>query len=101
MACSLAPYLRGVRTARSPTREPIMGDRVRLESLSPEHAPPLFRAGQRDPELWDLLPYAPFTSAEEYASWIAENASGDDRLFYAMFGEAPAWVASYLRIPPE
>jgi RimJ/RimL family protein N-acetyltransferase len=78
-----------------------MGDRVRLESLSPEHAPPLFSAGQGDPELWDFLPYGPFTSAEEYASWIAENASGDDPLFYAIVGEAPAGVASYLRITPE
>src|SRR3954471_3558727 len=100
MACSLAPYLRGVRTARSPTREPIMGDRVRLESLSPEHAPPLFRAGQGDPELWDFLPYGPFTSAEEYASWIAKTAPGAAPPSAAFVGGPPAGVASYLRITP-
>jgi RimJ/RimL family protein N-acetyltransferase len=93
--------------ARRPPREPIAGERVRLEPLEPRHAPELFRASQgpgADPELWKYLPYGPFTDDAEYADWIRSQAAGDDPLFFAIIdsesGDARG-VASYLRITPE
>jgi RimJ/RimL family protein N-acetyltransferase len=78
-----------------------VGARVRLERLSPDHAAALFAAAQGDPMLWHYLPYGPFADAAEYARWIASDASADDPVFYAIVGQEPLGVASYLRIFPE
>jgi RimJ/RimL family protein N-acetyltransferase len=77
-----------------------VGARVRLERLSPDHSAALHAAAQGDPVLWHYLPYGPFADAASYAAWIASDASADDPLFYAIVGEAPLGVASYLRIDP-
>jgi RimJ/RimL family protein N-acetyltransferase len=95
--------LRDWTPARRPPREPIAGERVRLEPLEPRHAGDLMHAA-RGPELWRYLPYGPFADEGEYADWIRSEAAGEDPLFYAIVdsesGEARG-VASYLRIHPE
>ena len=93
--------------ARPPSREPIAGERVRLEPLEPRHAPELLRAAQgpgADPDLWKYLPYGPFADEDEYAAWIRANAAADGPLFLAIVdseGGDARGVASYLRMAPE
>jgi RimJ/RimL family protein N-acetyltransferase len=91
--------------ARPPSREPIAGERVRLEPLDPEkHAAGLFRAAQgpgSDPALWDHLSYGPFADQGDYEAFLRADAMGDDPLVFAITeGGIPMGVASYLRIEP-
>ena len=68
-----------------------------------DHAAALHDAFTADTEgrNWTYLPYGPFTSADEYTSWVAEKQAADDPQFHAILVEdAPVGVASYLRIDP-
>ncbi len=86
-----------------PERTALPGRYVRLEPLHPGHAPELFTACQGADAMWDYLPYGPFATEADHASWIRQNAPGDDPLFFALreaeTGTA-AGVASYLRVNP-
>lgn len=90
----------------SPKREPMTGRYCRLEPLDPNrHAEQLFAANGADPQgrNWTYMGYGPFTTLDEYRTWIADNATKNDPLFYAIIDLAddqPAGVASYLRIAP-
>jgi RimJ/RimL family protein N-acetyltransferase len=78
----------------------------RLEPLDAErHAHALHEAYAEDADgrNWTYLPYGPFASADEYASFVRWGSRGDDPLFYAIVLEGsqrPVGVASYLRIEP-
>jgi RimJ/RimL family protein N-acetyltransferase len=92
--------------ARRPEREPIGGDRVRLEPLDPErHATGLFAAAQgpgADPGMWDFLGYGPFSDEDDLARWLRAEGTRDDPLFFTILeADTPMGVASYLRIEPE
>jgi RimJ/RimL family protein N-acetyltransferase len=78
----------------------------RLEPLDAErHARALHEAyaADADGRNWTYLPYGPFASADEYASFARWGARGDDPLFYAIVlerSQRPVGVASFLRIEP-
>lgn len=88
-----------------PTGAVLQGDLVRLERMDPDlHAADLFRACSGHDDLWDYLPYGPFSSASGYHRWAKDAATGTDPLFYVIrqieTGHCGG-VASYLRITPE
>lgn len=95
--------------ALSPARplSPVVleGRTVRLEPLDADrHAAALFAAAQgdgADPLVWRYLAYGPFADAGAYADWARAAQASDDPRFYALVTEAPAGVASYLRMEPE
>ncbi len=99
--------LEGWKGARSPSREPIEGERCRLEPLAAaRHAEALHAAyaENRDGGNWTYLPYGPFDSTEAYAAWVREHEALDDTIFFAIVDRAsgaPVGVASFLRIDPE
>ena len=82
----------------------MQGRFCRLEPLDAStHAAALHGAFAADTEgrNWTYLPYGPFTSADEYTSWVAEKQAADDPQFHAILvDDAPVGVASYLRIDP-
>lgn len=88
-----------------PTGETLTGHYVQLERMDPDaHAADLFRAYSVKDEIWDYLPYGPFSSAAGYHRWAKENATGTDPLFYVLRNLETGHcggVASYLRITPE
>jgi len=95
-------------TARpAPPREPLYGRLCRLEPLSAaRHATALHTAYAEDPEgaNWTYLPYGPFASADEYASFARWCEAQDDAQFFVIVDRAhdrPSGVASYLRIDPQ
>jgi RimJ/RimL family protein N-acetyltransferase len=88
-----------------PGRETMTGQFCRLEALDGRHAESLFNADTLDAEgkSWTYLPYGPFETLSDYASWVEHYSSGSDPLFFAIvdrvIGQAVG-VASYLRINP-
>lgn len=90
----------------APPRTALQGQHVRLEPLdATAHAAGLFDAYSAFPDTsnWTYLPYGPFASPEEYATWVESMATGDDLLAFAMVSPIdgkPVGVASYLRINP-
>ena len=52
---------------------------------------------------WTYLPYDPFTSGDEFVTWVHGLFQGVDPLFYAIVDKATGkavGMASYLRIDP-
>lgn len=90
-----------------PARQVLEGRYTRLEPLDPAtHAAPIFDAISLDEEgrRWTYLPYGPFEDLDTYRAWQESVAAPDDPLFFAIIDrerDAPAGVASYLRIAPE
>jgi RimJ/RimL family protein N-acetyltransferase len=78
----------------------------RLEPLvARTHAAALHAAysGHPDDANWTYLPYGPFSSTKEYATWVESMESCDDPIPFAILsglGNQPGGVASYLRINP-
>ncbi len=87
-----------------PSDKVLEGRYVRLEPLSAErHAALLYRSYVGQDQVWDYLPYGPFSSASQYHRWVRDHAEQDDPFFYAIHNlETDQWegVASYLRITP-
>ena len=85
----------------------MQGQHVRLEPLvAADHCDDLFAAFAADSEnrIWDYLPYGPFASAADLASWMAIKCSAPDPYFFAIIDQASnlaIGVASYLRINPQ
>ena len=85
----------------------MQGQHVRLEPLAAaDHCDDLFAAFAADSEnrIWDYLPYGPFASAADLASWMANTCSAPDPYFFAIIDQASnraIGVASYLRINPQ
>ncbi|SEP86713.1 GNAT family N-acetyltransferase [Thalassovita taeanensis] len=101
----LGPLLPDWREPPRPDGQVLEGRYARLEKLDAErHAGVLFGAFERRDEVWDYLPYGPFSSASQYHRWVREVAGGDDPLFYAIrdldTGQYGG-VASFLRIAPQ
>jgi RimJ/RimL family protein N-acetyltransferase len=84
-----------------PQRVALEGVHVRLEPLDADaHAIGLQAAFAGHDELWDYMPYGPFTAAE-YAAWAKANAMGEEPLFFAIrVGKELQGVASFLNINP-
>ena len=91
--------------ALHPAPVPMAGEHCRLEPLQPAHAEGLFEAYRADREglVWDYLPYGPFSSLDEFTSFLSGSCLGADPLFYTIIDRLsgrPAGMASYLRIDP-
>ncbi len=88
----------------APSGETLTGQWVQLEHMDPDtHAADLFRAYSSAEQVWDYLPYGPFSSASGYHRWAKETACGADPLFYVLRNRLTdhcGGVASYLRITP-
>jgi RimJ/RimL family protein N-acetyltransferase len=84
----------------------MLGRACRLEPLeAARHAAALFAANATDASggSWTYLPYGPFATFEDYATWMRAFTTGDDPLFFAILEQATAaaiGVAAYQRIAP-
>ncbi len=88
-----------------PDTAPLIGKHIRLERLDADHhAADLHRAFSGHDDLWDYMPYGPFTSAAAYHRWAKEMAALSDPHFFVMrnlaSGQAGG-LASFLRITPS
>jgi len=95
-------------TARqTPAREPIAGNRVRLEPIDPaQHATSLFAAVScdADPTLWDYLPYGPFAGEDTFRKWVGEQAASNDPLSFAIVDQATGeavGMCAFMRMDPQ
>ena len=88
-----------------PNQDVLMGNYCQLERLDAEkHAALLFRVFEGHDQVWDYLPYGPFSSSSQYHRWVREVAGLTDTVFYAIKNlrtGAFEGVASFLRISPE
>ena len=88
-------------------KDEMQGRYVRLEQLkAARHCTDLFMAFAADTknQIWDYLPYGPFASAADLASWMHATCAGSDPYFFAIVDQASnraVGVASYLRIDPD
>ena len=84
----------------------IDGNLVTLKPLvANQFAEELFLSNALDKEgnNWTYLPYGPFESQAEYASWVGSFEEGDDPVFFAIVSKKlnkAIGIASYLRINP-
>ena len=85
--------------------EVLTGRYCRMEPLTAErHAALLYRAYIGADQVWDYLPYGPFSSAAQYHRWVRETEADTGVQFYAIFNlDSGAYegVASFLRIDPR
>lgn len=83
----------------------LKGQYAELEPLSADvHAALLFPAYAGADEVWDYMPYGPFSSSAKYYRWVRETEDDPSQQFFAIRNlETGAWegVASYLRIQPQ
>lgn len=88
-----------------PPQQPLQGLYARLEPLrADKHAALLYPAYVGQDQVWDYLPYGPFSSSAQYHRWVRECEDATDPQFFAIRNEdSQAWegVASYLRIAPD
>ena len=90
-----------------PPRTPMQGRFCRVEALdSKSHLDDLYEAYADDREgtLWTYMVVGPFSSEEEFRTWLQAACATDDPLFYAIVdltsGRAVG-MAAYLRIQPS
>ncbi len=93
--------------APRPPRSAMNGRYCRVEPISVEkHAHDLYAANAliKDDSDWTYLSCGPFTSLDEYLTWMRATCLTDDPLFHAIIdgdtGKAVG-VASYMRIDPK
>ncbi|MEM7208600.1 MAG: GNAT family protein [Pseudomonadota bacterium] len=92
---------------KRPSKETMNGRYCRLEYINPDqHAADLFEAKQAniDHPNWTYMPYGPFSSLDDYRTWIETTCMGEDPVFYAVIDsqtDKAVGVASYLRIDPN
>lgn len=102
---SLGPIVENWTTPMYPDWDVLTGQYCQLERLSAEkHAALLFRAFEGHDQVWDYLPYGPFSSSSQYHRWVREAEAQSDTVFYAIKNlttGAFEGVASYLRIMPQ
>src|SRR5262245_38289343 len=89
-----------------PPRDPMIGRTCRVELLDAAvHGAQLHAANalDRNGRNWTYLPYGPFATFDDYASWLHGVTSAADPMFHAIVDLATneaVGVASYLRIDP-
>jgi RimJ/RimL family protein N-acetyltransferase len=100
----IGPAVPGFRPPPRPQRAVLSGRYCRLEPLdASRHAPGLHAANSLDREgrMWTYLFSGPFTSEEEFSSWLESREDSLDPLYYAIVDlrlAQPTGLASYLRI---
>jgi RimJ/RimL family protein N-acetyltransferase len=81
----------------------LSGRYVRLEPLSLDHAPGLWRVGN-DPDIWRFMPYGPIDSPERMRGWVEEmlrrQANSADLPFavIGLAGGQPIGATRYMTI---
>lgn len=89
----------------APEAHPLSGRYALLEPLSAEaHAALLYPAYVGQDQVWDFLPWGPYSSASQFYRWVRDMAAEDGFQFFAIRDlEAEIWggVASFLRINPK
>ncbi|MFT5798854.1 MAG: RimJ/RimL family protein N-acetyltransferase [Candidatus Azotimanducaceae bacterium] len=92
-------------TPPHPNWDVLTGKYCQIERLSAEkHAALLFRVFEGHDQVWNYLPYGPFSSSSQYHRWVREAEAMTDTVFYViknLQSGAFEGVASYLRISPE
>lgn len=87
-----------------PPRVELIGQYCRLEPLRLQHAADLFASYAADQEqrIWTYLPYGPFVDLANFSTWLNQQATRQDPLFYSVIDKTgkAVGVASYLRIDP-
>ena len=81
----------------------LVGRYVRLDPLSPDHAPDLFQSFMGHDPVWDYMPYGPFDDVAACTDWLNDAISVSDPFFLAITDLESGRVtgqASYLRIAP-
>lgn len=91
--------------AATPPGYPLIGQRCRLDRLSPaQHSADLYRAFSvdREQQSWTYLPYGPFTDAQAFRAWMERTCTSDDPLFYAIRDGTgkPTGMLSLMRTDP-
>lgn len=94
------------KPASLPTSTPIAGKYCKLERLTTDHVPALYKAyvEHNTPDDWIYLPYGPFESLDAYHTWVEQHARLNDPFFYAIkdtLSDSVVGLASYLRIDPS
>ena len=93
------------RVPVEPLGQVLSGKLVELVPLDPAlHAQGLFPAYKGHDQVWDYLPYGPFSDVEDYRAWMAAVTALPAHQFFAIKNrKSDAWqgVASYLRIDPK
>ncbi len=95
--------LAGWQAPAHPAFAVIEGRYLRMEPLSPDHAPALHAANRADDGIWDHMGYGPFAQEADYAAWVASVADRPDPMFFTLIDRArgtPGGVASLMRIDP-
>ena len=86
-----------------PNQDVLTGNYCQLDRLDAEkHAALLFRVFEGNDQVWDYLPYGPFSS--QYHRWVREVGGLTDTVFHAnnnLCTGAFEGLASFLRISPE
>lgn len=102
----MLPTESDLANAKRPERRMLMGRIVSLTPLNPQiHGDALYNAtqGENQRHLWDYLPWGPFPDRNSFDSYLHQNATSEDPLFYAITnnvsGKAVGYAA-YLRIEP-
>lgn len=92
-------------TPPHPNWDVLTGKYCQLERLNAEkHAALLFRVFEGHDQVWNYLPYGPFSSSSQYHRWVREAEAMTDTVFYViknLHSGTFEGVASYLRIAPE
>lgn len=88
-----------------PNKDVLTGNYCQLERLDAEkHAALLFRVFEGHDQVWDYMPYGPFSSSAQYHRWLKEVTGLTDTVFFAIKNfhtGAFEGVASFLRISPR
>lgn len=90
--------------AKRPERKILTGRVVSLTPLNPQlHGDALYEATQGNDHLWTYLPWGPFPERTSFDSYLHQNATSEDPLFYAITHNVSGKAvghAAYLRIEP-
>ena len=101
----LGPVVDNWTVPQYPNWDVLSGSYCRLERLSAEkHAALLFRVFEGHDQVWNYMPYGPFSSASQYHRWVREAEAMTNIVYYVIKNlqtGAFEGVASYLRIAPE
>ena len=86
--------------ATAPPRETIRGAYSQLRPLEIDDAARLWPLIENRPDLFDYLPYGPFDSPVEFATWLGAELRRDDAISFAIcdFNNSILGFCSYLRV---
>ena len=103
----VGPEVKPVGNMAAPERKPLVGQIVSLLPLEPgrdiDGLYDISHGGKGDSQLWTYLPYGPFVNKPEMKSWLEQQASSTDPLFFTVVkndDHRPLGLVSFLAIVP-